>query len=417
MSSPLVSVIVPFYRAKQHLDNIVRVLQKQTLREMEFLLVDDCSGDGSYEYAREITNHDARFVILQTPQRSGPGCARNSGIENARGEYIGCIDVDDSISDEYYERLYKKSLSTGALVVKGRCVRILPGEKKEESTLNLSIKRALDAKKHLLNVFHYEHCTCIYNRSFVNGIQARYGECAQGEDAIFQMKIMCNLPPEKLALEEGAIYFYNRTSPTSLYNNLNKEFLKHSVDSLRLRLEYLAKQPDAEHVHNYVRGQFEEKIITRTKRVWDSFLITRADILDYLDAIMCIAKSWVESHQSNYYGSYLRMAEKTNFSASRLLELIADEMRRTECRDEITKALQSLTSGTSYAGNADLERKLMLLANADAVICLYHKAKWRAFFSFGKKKHANKVRVEKLRAQVREIREIRRRFIEESVEF
>lgn len=407
-----VSVIVPFYRAKQHLDNIVRVLQSQTLKEMEFLLVDDCSGDGSYEYACEITSCDSRFIILQNPQRRGPGCARNLGIENARGEYIGFVDADDAVSSDYYELLYKKASSTGVLVAKGQCVRILPGGKEEKSPLNPSLKKALAEKKHLLNAFHYEHWNCIYNRSFVNKIQARYGACAQGEDAIFLMKVMCNLPPEMFVLEEKAIYYYDRTSPASLYNNLNKDFLKHSADSLRLRLEYLATQPDSEHVRNYVSGQFEEKIITRTKRVWDSFLISRSDILDYLTEVMSIAKPWVESRQSNHYGTYLQLAEKTHFSASRLLELISDEMRLAECRSEIKKALQSFSPALPEASNADLERKMSLLANADVVIRLYHKAKWRAFFSCGKKKLANKAEVEKLRTQVREIREMRRKLID-----
>lgn len=90
-----ISIIVPVYRAKRFLEETVSSVQCQTYQDWELLLVDDCSGDGSYELALELSKMDARIKAILQPQNMGAAKARNRGIDEAQGRYICFLDADD----------------------------------------------------------------------------------------------------------------------------------------------------------------------------------------------------------------------------------------------------------------------------------------------------------------------------------
>ena len=102
---PKVSVIIPVYNAEAYLPECVRALCGQTLKEMEFLFVDDGSADGSLGILEEARRTDARIRIIPFPENRGVSAARNAGIQAAEGEFIGFCDADDTVEPEMYEAL------------------------------------------------------------------------------------------------------------------------------------------------------------------------------------------------------------------------------------------------------------------------------------------------------------------------
>ena len=94
-----VSVIVPMYKARRVIEPCVNALLRQDLEDMEIILVDDCSCDGTYEYALERFQGNEKIRVLCMDQNGGPGLARNRGIEEAKGEYICFCDADDCYRD------------------------------------------------------------------------------------------------------------------------------------------------------------------------------------------------------------------------------------------------------------------------------------------------------------------------------
>lgn len=106
--NPKVTVIIPAYCATGHLHVSVDSLKKQTLKDFEAIIVEDCSPDdgATLRAAEKITVQDARFHVARTPVNSGCGPARNIGIEIARGEYIAFLDSDDALAPEALENLY-----------------------------------------------------------------------------------------------------------------------------------------------------------------------------------------------------------------------------------------------------------------------------------------------------------------------
>ena len=98
-----VSVIMPVYNSGQYLKTAVDSILSQSLREIELILVDDGSTDGSSARCDEYAAADSRVVVIH--QKNGGICnARNAALKVARGEYIGFSDHDDEFMDGAFER-------------------------------------------------------------------------------------------------------------------------------------------------------------------------------------------------------------------------------------------------------------------------------------------------------------------------
>lgn len=120
-SLPLVSVIVPVYRAEKFIQQCARSLFEQTLEEMEFIFVNDCTPDSSMVILREIIkeypNRARQVRIVEHDQNKGSATARNTGLDNARGSYIIYCDSDDWVEREMYEKMIKKAFDDKADIV------------------------------------------------------------------------------------------------------------------------------------------------------------------------------------------------------------------------------------------------------------------------------------------------------------
>lgn len=100
----LVSVIVPVYNILDCLERCVNSLLAQTYKKMEILLVDDGSTDGTGTLCDQLAEKDSRIRVFHK-ENGGSSSARNVGIQQARGEYLGFVDSDDYVEPNMYERL------------------------------------------------------------------------------------------------------------------------------------------------------------------------------------------------------------------------------------------------------------------------------------------------------------------------
>jgi glycosyltransferase involved in cell wall biosynthesis len=92
----MISVIIPIYNVEKYLRQCLDSVVNQTYKNIEIILVDDGSTDGSYSIAKEYADKDARIKLFKQ-ENSGQGAARNFGIKEAKGEYITFVDSDDYI--------------------------------------------------------------------------------------------------------------------------------------------------------------------------------------------------------------------------------------------------------------------------------------------------------------------------------
>lgn len=112
----LISIIVPIYNMSKWLSRCVESLLKQSYANLEIILVDDGSTDDSLEICYKYAKIDSRIVVLHK-ENGGQGSARNIGLKNAKGEFIGFVDPDDWICHEMYETLLTISKKENADIV------------------------------------------------------------------------------------------------------------------------------------------------------------------------------------------------------------------------------------------------------------------------------------------------------------
>lgn len=118
---PKISIIVPIYNVEKYIERCCRSLFEQTLPDLEFIFVDDCSPDNSSAIVRTILqdypNRINQVHIIQHESNKGLTCARNSGLALATGTYVAHCDSDDYVDAQMYEKLYNAAISQGADIV------------------------------------------------------------------------------------------------------------------------------------------------------------------------------------------------------------------------------------------------------------------------------------------------------------
>lgn len=114
-AEPLLTIIVPVYNILEYLPRCVRSITAQTYKNLEILLVDDGSTDGTGELADDLAKEDERIRVLHK-ENGGSSSARNLAVARAKGEYLGFVDSDDFVDPDMYERLYKGIVTYGTTI-------------------------------------------------------------------------------------------------------------------------------------------------------------------------------------------------------------------------------------------------------------------------------------------------------------
>ena len=118
---PKVSVIIPVYGVEKYIERCARSLFEQTLDDIEFLFIDDCTPDKSVEILKrvleEYPQRKNQVVIHRMEQNSGQAKVREWGMRNATGEYVIHCDSDDWVNVHMYEEMYNKAIEEDTDVV------------------------------------------------------------------------------------------------------------------------------------------------------------------------------------------------------------------------------------------------------------------------------------------------------------
>lgn len=207
---PKVSVIVPVYNVEKYLPKCLDCLINQTLKDIEIICINDCSTDSSLAILKDYASKDERIKIIDLGRNNGAGYARNIGIKEVKGEFIGFIDPDDCIDLNYYEELYNKATETNADIVKGELFLVEPDGRKTKRKLNDNVKRSK-------YYFSYDYTTAIYKSSLIFDNHITFPvELIIGEDIVFLNK--CVIYSNNLQLINNVNYYYMKRN-----NSLNSE--------------------------------------------------------------------------------------------------------------------------------------------------------------------------------------------------
>lgn len=147
ISGPLISLIVPVYNVKDYLKTCLQSILEQTYKNLEIILVDDGSDDGSSSICDEFARMDQRIKTIHLPH-SGVSAARNAGLAAATGELLGFVDSDDWIDHDMYQYLYTLMVEHDADV--SACTYLLEQEGRPSKIINNTGKLHIFSKKEII---------------------------------------------------------------------------------------------------------------------------------------------------------------------------------------------------------------------------------------------------------------------------
>lgn len=183
MNQPLISVIVPVYKAEAYLDKCVQSIRNQTYANLEIILVNDGSPDRCGEMCEAFAKEDSRIRVFHK-ENGGQSSARNLGLDNMTGEYVGFVDSDDWIEPDMYSRLYSlteehhgqiaccgvyKDYPNGSVAYFNH---LYPGDHQ------VRVFQTHDALREMLQNFRvtYSPCDKLYHRDIWNGLRMTEGK-------------------------------------------------------------------------------------------------------------------------------------------------------------------------------------------------------------------------------------------------
>ena len=241
MTTPKVSVIIPVYNTEALLDRCLESVVAQRLSDIEIICVDDGSTDGSGALLDRWAERDSRIkVIHQANGRQGK--ARNAAMKIAQGEYVGMIDSDDYIPEEYFERLYNAAKCSDADVAMCGIVKQKPVGERVVVTFDSEEVVSVAADK--LRVCHcppeFHPVNKLYRRAMLDRLNLRFQEGVQYEDVMFVIRaiVECN----RLVTVPGVSYYYvlNPTSTVKSRQTAAKQLQKYEAH--RAMVEYVASK-------------------------------------------------------------------------------------------------------------------------------------------------------------------------------
>lgn len=228
------SVVVPIYNVELYLEECLDSLKNQTLTDLEVILVDDGSTDGSPEIAKRFANEDSRFQYHRIPN-GGLGHARNYGTKIATGDYIAFLDSDDLIPLSAYEEMCRLAEENECDFVTGGVTRF---NSKKRSVSGLH-RKALTKVKSITNL--NESPSLIYDTTSTNKIYRRdffLEKCPRFPEGILYEDIPVVVPAycqaSKVGCLKRAVYLWRTREQGDSSITQRRTEIKNLADRLKV---------------------------------------------------------------------------------------------------------------------------------------------------------------------------------------
>lgn len=114
-----ISIVMTAYNMEQYIEEAMRSCLNQTYKDIELVVVEDCSTDNTLALIEAIASQDERVVVIRHEQNLGAGMGRRDGINAATGDYFITVDADDWLDGDFIESLVDRAKASGADVVSG----------------------------------------------------------------------------------------------------------------------------------------------------------------------------------------------------------------------------------------------------------------------------------------------------------
>lgn len=248
----LVSVLLPAYNVEDYIGRCIESVMNQTYKNIEIIIVDDCSPDHSGEIAEKYARIDSRVKVIHHERNLGLSESRNTGIEHATGQFITFVDSDDWVEKDYVAYLIKIIDTTGADIAISRNFFTSRFRKQISKDCISTITPEDMLCDIFYNRIHVGVWNRLYKKSLLNGKWFRL-KSKTGEGMQYNTQVI----PEAHNIGVGLrrIYTYNVDNNTSATKKPNIEKQAYgSVETMDYIKENL--KPRNERLNNAVEYQY-----------------------------------------------------------------------------------------------------------------------------------------------------------------
>lgn len=305
---PKISVVIPVYNTQDYLEECLKSVEKQTLKNIEIICVNDGSTDSSAEILEDHKNKDKRIKII-TQENAGLAQARNAGMEVAQGEYIAFLDSDDFMLPYAYQFLYDSAKKYDVDVLEFGVYTFPDGTEFDRSKVKYDFPK-VTFRKRIENQNPFEtlnlgQCTVwnkLWKNSFIkeNNLSFKKG-IMPGEDSLFNW---VSLPlVRRCARDENKLYCYRVGRKGSIMDKVkNMKTISNSIDMIE---EIISHYPE--------RFKFEGgdiKVVGIIMHLtYDKILrgLDGEDRLYYSKKIVEITENFIQRYNVNLSENYINM--------------------------------------------------------------------------------------------------------------
>ena len=298
-----VTVIVPVYNAEKTIAECLHQLMKQTLRELEILVVDDCSTDETASIVRALAaQSEGRIRMLRTGENSGAGGARNLGMDEARGAYIGFVDGDDLVVPEMYEKLY-------AVAQEQQSDFVDSGYYNEENdtamlhTADAQTGTLDDEKRSALIVSGGYIVSKLFRRAFLTEQKMRFRKHAILEDSEFLTRIFATA--RSCANIKEVFYQYRYYPDSASREQEPGRYVTQLCNAMEANYLSVYKLPNYEGIREAVEyaviQMYDYGVIMSLKAFQDAHGTNRREVIDMLKRLRQLRKKTARSGYQNRY--------------------------------------------------------------------------------------------------------------------
>jgi len=276
-----ISVIMPVYNTDEFLEQSIQSVLDQSYQDLELILINDNSNDGSQKIIEHFAKQDKRIHAYYFDDRRGVGKARNFGIEQATGSYLYFLDSDDYLAKNTLELLVQNI----------KKYKVISGKYKRADVSELAEDSRQDSAKLNIKVFRKDKYDLIRNNSVLNHLfQTKYVKengfrftenVERYSDLTFIVPVFLNT--EEVPFISGCLYYKRKrndpiTNPALMQTNVGDSINDFSFLYKRLKDEY-----SDEDLHNFLDSQFinlYRKKITRYFRINNNIDDVFDDLVD-----------------------------------------------------------------------------------------------------------------------------------------
>lgn len=228
------SIIVPVYNVENYIVECLESLMSQTLDSIEILVVDDGSKDSSIDKIKSIIDDRVRIIVQENKGLSG---ARNTGLREAKGEYVTFVDSDDYIGiNTAFEEMYNLAKKDDSDLVAGNCIKFYENGKKEKLERNMQFfyNSPMNSEEFFLNSLLSDRIYApvwlnIYRREFLKENDLFFMEGVLHEDEEFTPRVL--IRANKVSIYDKEFYMYRQREGSIMNSGKNK---KHGIDILKI---------------------------------------------------------------------------------------------------------------------------------------------------------------------------------------